>query len=138
MKNRQTLITIVTAAVISALGIGGASFYQGNTFTDYSGKTVYSRAYNTIEALDRGDTAPWLVSAFANIETQIPGIGGLEKSFWAGNFRYPKAFWNKTELEKAIKAQTGAVSVDVQFFLNTQVLKQNEPDNTIIDENPGE
>lgn len=126
----------VIAAVITALGIGGAMFYQGNQFTDYSGKTVYSKAFNTLEALDRGDTAPWLVSVFANIETQRPGIGGTEKSLWAGNFRYPKAYWSKTELERRIKAQTGALSVDVQFIINTQVLKQEEGSPVIVDENP--
>lgn len=123
--NKQNFIAAIVAAVISALGIGGFSFYQGSELNTYA-QGYQSRVFETLEELDRGDTAPYITTVFLNIGKPVSALPGLQNSVFAASFRSKAPYWNKAQIENVVREQAGAVKADCFFIVNNKILKNND------------
>lgn len=122
---RQNLLAAIVAAVISTLGIGGFSIYQGSELNTYA-QGYQSRVFNTLEELDKGDTAPYITTVFVNIGQSVSALPGLKYTVYSASFRSAKPYWNKARIESVVREKTGSVQAEVFFVINNRVLKNNE------------
>jgi len=126
--NRQNFIAAIVAAVISSLGIGGFSIYQGSEFNTYANGYT-SKVFNTLQELDKGDTAPYITTVFLNVGKSAPALPGLQNSVFSASFRSKAPYWNKAKIESVVRQQTGAVQAECFFIVNNKILKnENELD----------
>ena len=120
--NKQNLLAAVVAAVISTLGIGGFSVYQGSQFNTYANGYT-SKVFNTLENLDKGDTAPFITTVFLNVGKPAPGLPGLQNSVYSASFRSKTPFWNRAAIEAEVREKTGAIQAETFFIINNKILK---------------